>query len=81
MRVLTIRPLALGWALSLAGVEEMLFSSGAEAEASARRLAARLSDIGEAVKLIVTLRDGSVAGRFLFPPLGPAIGEELRGVA
>ena len=68
-REVTVTPLDVGWAVGLPdGVGEMLFQSGAAAEAAARRLAQRLSHAGLPAKLVVRLRDGSVAGRFLFPP-------------
>lgn len=69
MRVLEIQPLPVGWSLSLSGLANaMLFRSGAAAEAAARRLAARLAGQGEPAKLVIRLRDGSIGGRFLFPP-------------
>ncbi|MBI1196479.1 MAG: DUF2188 domain-containing protein [Phenylobacterium sp.] len=72
MTTLTVRPVASGWAVTVAGVaNEMMFRSGAAAEAAARRLAERLAAKGEPSKLVIRLRDGSVAGRFLFPPRAP----------
>lgn len=73
MTLLTIEPLSVGWSLSVSGAPNaQLFKSGAAAEAAARRLAGRLAAHGHAVKLVIRLRDGSVGGRFLFPP---ALGE------
>lgn len=69
MTTVAVRPAASGWAVSIVGVaNEMMFRSGAAAEAAARRLAERLAAEGEPSKLVIRLRDGSVAGRFLFPP-------------
>lgn len=69
MRVLTIQPLSVGWSLSISGVPNpMVFQSGATAEAAGRRLGAQLARHGEPAKLVVRLRDGSIGGRFLFPP-------------
>lgn len=82
MRVLEIQPLPVGWSLAISGVPNaMLFESGARAEAAARRLCARLAKQGEAAKLIVRLRDGSIGGRFLFPPALPEVAGELRWAA
>lgn len=76
MTLLEVQPLPLGWSLSISGTTNaMIFQSGAAAEAAARRLGARLADHGEPVKLVIRLRDGSIGGRFLFPPAlsdGPA---------
>lgn len=75
VRVLTIQPHAVGWSLSISGVPNaMQFQSGAAAEAAARRLGARLASHGEAAKLIVRLRDGSIGGRFLYPPAATKLG-------
>jgi len=69
MRRLTLEPQACGWSLTVDGVKNTLvYHSGAAAETAARDLAGRLARAGEAAKLLVRLRDGSVAGRFLFPP-------------
>ena len=43
----------------------MLFRSGARAEAAARSLALRLADEGAPVEVVIGLRDGTVAGRFI----------------
>jgi hypothetical protein len=72
MRILEIQPLPVGWSLSISDVPNaMLFQSGAAAEAAARRLGARLANHGEPAKLVIRLRDGSIGGRFLFPPALP----------
>lgn len=69
MRTLMLEPQASGWALAVDGVENtLMYRSGAAAETAARDLAGRLARAGEAAKLVVRLRDGSIAGRFLFPP-------------
>ncbi len=82
MRLLTIKPLPVGWSLGISGVANALvFRSGAEAEAAARRLGARLAADGVAVKLVIHLRDGSVGGRFLFPPALPSTVAPLRRAA
>jgi hypothetical protein len=61
-----VEPLAQGWAVALSN--EMVFAAGGAAEAAARDLAERLSDAGRPVRLVVRLKDGSLAGRFIYPP-------------
>lgn len=72
MKLVKVQPSGIRWSCSVSGVEnDMLFHSGAAAEAAARRMAACLAAHGEPTKLVIHLRDGSVAGRFLFPPAAP----------
>lgn len=67
--VLSVEALPFGWAVrAKQAAVEMLFHTGAAAEAAGRRLAERLASAGVPVKLTVRLRDGSVAGRFIYPP-------------
>jgi hypothetical protein len=69
MQTLTVAPLGVGWAVSVPGVAgPMMFQSGGAAETAARRLAERLSVAGTPAKLLVHLKNGALAGRFLFPP-------------
>jgi hypothetical protein len=64
-----VEPLAQDWAVRSAALpNEMVFAGGGAAEAAARDLAERLSDAGRPVRLVVRLKDGSVAGRFIYPP-------------
>ena len=67
--VISVRPMPHGWAVQadtlLSG---LLFLSGAAAEAAARALAACYARIGQASEVVVFLRDGALAGRFLFLP-------------
>ncbi|MBS0360038.1 MAG: hypothetical protein JSR98_01555 [Proteobacteria bacterium] len=64
-----VAPAAQGWSVRADHLaEERRFDRGAAAEAAARRIAERLSAAGEAVRLVVRLKDGSVGGRFLFAP-------------
>jgi len=72
MRVITVAPLADGWRLSVETVEnDMVFASGAAAEAAARRLALRLSQAGTPAEVRIHLRDNSLGARFICPPAGP----------
>lgn len=82
IRTIEVAPGPAGWTVRAGDLaEETYFAGGAAAEASALKLAQRLSDAGEAVRLIVRLRDGSVGGRFLFPPHWPPEAEALESEA
>ena len=72
MCVLTVTPLADGWKLSVDGVQnDMVFASGAAAEAAARRLALRLAQVGTPAEVRILLRDHSLGARFICPPTTP----------
>ena len=47
----------------------MVFRSGAKAEAAARGLGVRYARSGEPAQISVYLRDGTLAGRFVCPPV------------
>ena len=65
-QTITIRPLDAGWAVELDQLDApMMFRSGAQAERAARDLAERLIEAGENAELIIHLRDGTLAGRFV----------------
>jgi len=65
---ITVAPAPGGWAVRTGGVEnDMLFLSGASAESAARKLAANVADAGEASEILIYLRDGTLAGRFVCP--------------
>jgi hypothetical protein len=71
-RVIAGRPEPEAWSLRIDQHEGvLLFSSGAEAEGVARRLAQRLAGAGERVDVLIHLRDGSLAGRLRFTPREP----------
>lgn len=58
-----------GWSVQGDTIENgMMFLSGANAEAAARLLAQRYSDVGRYTEIEVFLRDGSLAGRFVAVP-------------
>jgi hypothetical protein len=68
--LITVSPLGEGWTLRSATLDnDMVFQSGAQAEAAAKALAERLNAAGEAVTLEIRLRDGRLAGRFACPAL------------
>ncbi len=72
-RIVSVRPAGDGWTVqSDAFDSEMMFLSGAKAEAAARRLAGTLAKSGEAAAIRIFLRDGALAGRFAVPALALA---------
>ena len=65
-RIISVQPFGDGWSVrSDAFDSEMMFLSGAKAEAAARRLAATLARNGENSEIRIFLRDGQLAGRFV----------------
>jgi hypothetical protein len=78
MRSVIVTPMGTGWAVRCEGVEnDMLFRSGAKAEAAARQFAEALAEGGDAVQIHIQLRDGASAARFLCVP---AVTEANRGL-
>jgi hypothetical protein len=70
--VISVHPAADGWMVrSEPFGSEMLFRSGAAAEAAARDLGGRLAAEGRAMEIRIYLRDGSLAARFACPPSRP----------
>ncbi|MEO8812457.1 MAG: hypothetical protein ABI376_06060 [Caulobacteraceae bacterium] len=68
VQVISVEPLADGWALRQAKVENpQVFASGAKAEAAALFLGARLAGAGSSAEIRVYLRDGTLGGRFACP--------------
>jgi len=66
--VISVKPAGDGWSVqSDAFRSEMLFLSGAKAEAAARRLAKTLSSSGQASEIHIYLRDGVMAGQVSVP--------------
>ncbi|MBV9511788.1 MAG: hypothetical protein JO303_16065 [Caulobacteraceae bacterium] len=65
LRKMTLTAIDAGWALEIAGVANPLFFKvGAQAEAAARRLGARLVRAGGSAVVDVYLRGGAFAARF-----------------
>lgn len=67
MEAITVRP-GVGdeWMLEIGGVQNpQHFRTGAQAETAAKDLAGRLSDAGRLSEIVIFLRDGTVAGRFV----------------
>ena len=68
VQAITVAPSADGWTVkSDAFDSEMMFLSGAKAEAAARRLARTLSKSGQHAEIRIFLRDGALAGKFSVP--------------
>ena len=66
---ISVLPEQNGWVVRSAAFEnDMVFHSGAKAEAAARRLGEKLAAHGQAAEIRVILRDGSLAGRFVCAP-------------
>ena len=66
-RIIWVSPLANGWAVLCAGLEPIVFRSGARAEAQAKRLAACLAKLGRAVQVRVLDRARNLVGTQLYP--------------
>jgi hypothetical protein len=67
-RIIAVKPIGDGWSVQAEAFEsEMVFLSGAKAEAAARRLARTLSDNGQASEIRIFLRDGVLAAQFAVP--------------
>ena len=65
-RIISVQPFGDGWSVrSDAFDSEMMFLSGAKAEAAARRLAGKLARGGETAEVHIYLRDGQLAGSFV----------------
>lgn len=66
MQTVSVVPAENGWAVQSDAIDNaMLFRSGAKAEAAARRLARALAQRGVPVEILIHLRNGEKAGRFL----------------
>ena len=64
-RIISVRPVGDGWSVqSDAFDSEMMFLSGAKAEAAARRLARTVAKTGQNAQIHIFLRDGVLAGTF-----------------
>lgn len=69
-----VRPMALGWLVEGRSFANALtFRSGAAAEQAARRLAEQYAGAGRATTVRIYLRDGSLAGRFVYAQPGATL--------
>jgi hypothetical protein len=65
-RIISVQPCGDGWRLCSDGFDgEMMFLSGAKAEAAARRLADTFAQAGDNAEIRIYLRDGHLAGTVL----------------
>ena len=65
-RTISVTPIGDGWTIRSDTFDgDMMFLSGAKAEAAARRLARTLADGGEMVEVRIFLRDGALGGRWV----------------
>jgi hypothetical protein len=69
MHLISVSPLGEAWAVRSDGVaNDMVFSSGARAEAAARALGERLAADGLPTAIRIFDRTGALAGRFICAP-------------
>jgi hypothetical protein len=79
MLMISVTPFNAGWAVRAQGMDnDMVFASGAKAEAAARRLAGNIAATGQAAEIAIWLRGGVLAGRFICPPTSELAADEAR---
>jgi hypothetical protein len=67
-QIISVQPIGEGWSMRTDAFDsEMVFLSGAKAEAAARRLAETLARNGQGAEIRIFLRDGRLAGRVVRP--------------
>jgi hypothetical protein len=67
-QIISVTPVGDGWAVTTDAFDsDMMFLSGAKAEAAARRLARTLAQNGQNAEIRIFLRGGALAGRFAVP--------------
>ncbi len=73
--VIRVEPLAGGWVVRPSDrAQAEIYVSSARAEDAALRLSARLAQAGHTSEVVVYLRNGALAGRFVCPAGGPEPG-------
>ena len=70
--LISVRAVDGGWAVTVAGTEPLLFYSGAQAEAHARRIGGASSQHGAPAKVVVFDRDDRFVGEANFRGLSRA---------
>jgi hypothetical protein len=66
--LITVSPAGSGWTVQSPALDgDVIFVSGAKAEAAARSLAHRIAESGRTAELKIVVRDGSLGGVFLYP--------------
>lgn len=69
VHVISVQAEVGGWSVrSSAADNEMMFLSGAKAEAAARKLGAKMAAKGHMAEIRIFLRDGTQAAKFVCPP-------------
>jgi hypothetical protein len=81
IQMISVTPVGEGWTVRSEPFDnEMMFLSGAKAELAARRMGGTIAKGGHTAEVRIFLRDGSLAARFLCPPVGEAsVQESLAG--
>jgi len=70
-QAITVEPDVYGWVVkSTPFVNEMFFRSGENAEVAARALGTKMARGGDTVTVEIFLRDGSLAGRYVWAEPG-----------
>jgi hypothetical protein len=68
-QTITVIPIPQGWRIKCsAGEPEVLFRSGAQAEAAAHSLATEIAKAGDTAVIQIFLRDGALGGRYVHAP-------------
>lgn len=67
--MIRVMPISEGWTIRCtARVRDVLFWSGAAAEAAAHSLAAAIAKTGDTAVIEIFLRDGALGGRYVHAP-------------
>ena len=77
MAQIVVAPIEGGWLVQRGTAEPWMFETGAQAEWCARRLGQVLAEGGEAVEILVYLKDGILAGRIQCEP-SPAVYADVK---
>ena len=68
-QAITVTPSSDGWRVKCtAPKRDVLFRSGAAAEAAAHRFGAEIAEAGDTAVIEIFLRDGSLGGRYVHAP-------------
>ena len=68
-QAITVTPISDGWTIKCAARErDLLFRSGAAAEAAAHNLGAEIAQAGDTALIEIYLRDGALGGRYVHAP-------------
>jgi len=68
-RIISVLPLACGWAVRCADLEMLVFSSGRRAEEQAKAMAACLARLGRAVQVRIHDRAMNLVGTAYYPAM------------